>query len=253
MRVRRSGAFRGTVSVSDVSLPDPSLDRLPPPHRSAVRRCVAFVKRRRRLRDVGTGAEREEREEVTRKERREENDEDGEVQDGEEEGLEGVAGGQATRSWPASRGSYSSTASTRRRRRVVGAQARQATRWRRCALPPDFSTSTRRPADLRHAVFRARQIRMHEESRRRGPARGEPLGEPASDPCTGTSLTIHGESELFSGDSGGGAISRRRPTRFASAARSGASESANTPPDVIALNPALTLRTRGTTIGRRER
>ena len=66
-----------SIGVQTVSGPSP--DASPPAS------LVAFVKRRRRLRDVGTGAETEEREEGTRKERREENDEDGE-EDGEEEG-----------------------------------------------------------------------------------------------------------------------------------------------------------------------
>ena len=163
---------------------------------------VAFVKRRRRLRDVGTGAETEEREEGTRKERREENDEDGE-EDGEEEGQ--------LRAWLADRLPRWSVPA-----RIVfvdgipltAAAASSAPKRDRRALanvplPPAPSTRRPRLTRVEHVsdTEAPRQRSGHEEVVAAAVRlAANTLGvSPASDPSSnGTSLTIHGESGLFS-------------------------------------------------------
>lgn len=184
-----------SIGVQTVSGPSP--DASPPAS------LVAFVKRRRRLRDVGTGAETEEREEGTRKERREENDEDGE-EDGEEEGQ--------LRAWLADRLPRWSVPA-----RIVfvdgipltAAAASSAPKRDRRALanvPLPPAPSTRRPrrtlvghvSDNEEAVAAA--VRLAANA----------LGvSPASDPCTWTSLMINGDSGLFS-ELGGASLEAQR-------------------------------------------
>ena len=188
----RDGIGVRTVSGPSPEVSGPSPEVSGPSPEGPPASLVAFVKRRRRLRDVGTGAEREEREEGTRKERREENDEDGE-EDGEEEGQ--------LRAWLADRLPRWSVPA-----RIVfvdgipltAAAASSAPKRDRRALanvPLPPAPSTRRPRRTRVGHVSDNEEAVAAAVRLAANALGI---SPASDPCTGTSLTIHGESRLFS-------------------------------------------------------